>query len=484
MAEATENKTNVESLRVRASIAAIVTLVAATLVRAFGGPGWLYLVTLAALSMLIVSGFGNVNQKLRNTATVLLIAGIAVFPFARNPVVALQRGVFIAGMLVALTSSVLLIARCAVQSHRIQMIGGALRERQGRARMLSFGFASQFFSGILGLAGANLMFVMAAPPNESKSAVRTAGVVSVVRGFAAASCWSPVFGNMAILLALYPTLHWAEVFPVGLAVGQITLIVGLLMMRKVQGADKASSENDAVAGLHASNAATAATAAPTTLKELVAMSLPVMLVLLSFLGVVLLISKTLHIIISAAIIMMGPIVSLLFHAGSGSGGERFRTGMRGLTESMRLYPALASEAMLFLSAGLAGSLMADAFPAPWVTAIASLLGGYPFLGLAFLVFGIMIAAIAGIHPMLSAVFLASTMTPEVLRLPPITHMAAILAGWGLSASVTPFSVVSLTASRYAGIGLYDISLRRNSGYALCSAMLVCALLAIYIGLVN
>jgi hypothetical protein len=478
MAEATENKTSVESLKVRASIAAIVTLVAATLFRAFGGPGWLYLATLAALSMLIVSGFSNINQKLRNTATVLLIAGVAVFPFARDPVVALQRGVFIAGMLVALTSSVLLIARCAVQSHRIQMIGGALRERQGRARMLSFGFASQFFSGILGLAGANLMFVMAAPPNESKSAVRTAGVVSVVRGFAAASCWSPVFGNMAILLALYPTLHWAEVFPVGLAVGQITLIVGLLMMRKVQGADKAAiSANDAGTG-------NSAAGMPTSLKDLIAMSLPVMLVLLSFLGVVLLISKTLHIIISAAIIMMGPIVSLVFHAGSGSGGERFRKGVRGLTESMRLYPALASEAMLFLSAGLAGSLMADAFPAQWVTSISSLLGGYPFWGLAFLVFGIMLAAIAGIHPMLSAVFLASTMTPEVLGLPPITHMAAILAGWGLSASVTPFSVVSLTASRYAGIGLYDISLRRNSGYALCSAVLVCALLAIYIGLVN
>jgi hypothetical protein len=59
-------------------------------------------------------------------------------------------------------------------------------------------------------------------------------------------------------------------------------------------------------------------------------------------------------------------------------------------------------------------------------------------------------------------------------------MAAILAGWGLSASVTPFSVVSLTASRYAGVGLYEISLRKNSGYALCSAVLVCALLAIYI----
>jgi hypothetical protein len=455
-----------------ASIAAIATLVAATLLRAFGGPGWLYLVVLAALSLLIASGFRNINQKLRNTATLLLIAGAATFPFAKDPVGALQRGVFIAGMLVSLTASVLLIARCAVQSHRIQMIGGALRERQGKARMFSFSFASQFFSGILGLAGANLMFVMAAPPNEEKSAMRTAGVVSVVRGFAAASCWSPVFGNMAILLALYPTLHWAEVFPVGLAVGQITLIVGLLTMRTLPSSDAAPVDAPA--------AAAAAAAPATSIRDLFGMALPVMVVLLGFLGVVLLISRTLHIIISAAIIMLGPLVSLIFHAGAGTAGDRIRNGVRGLSESMRLYPALASEAMLFLSAGLAGSLMADAFPAQWVAAISALVSGYPFLGLAFLVFAIMLAAIAGVHPMLSAVFLASTMTPEVLGLPPITHMAAILAGWGLSASVTPFSVVSLTASRYAGIGLYDISLRKNSGYAICSAVLVCALLAIYI----
>lgn len=453
-----------------ASIVAIATLVASTLLRAFGGPGWLYLVVLAALSLLIASGFRNINQKLRNTAMILLVAGMATFPFAKDPVAALQRGVFIAGMLVSLTASVMLIARCAVQSHRIQMIGGALRERQGKARMFSFSFASQFFSGILGLAGANLMFVMAAPPNEEKSAMRTAGVVSVVRGFAAASCWSPVFGNMAILLALYPSLHWAEVFPVGLAVGQITLIVGLLTMRALPSTDAASD----------GASATAPAKAATSIRDLIGMALPVMLVLLGFLGVVLLISRTLQIIISAAIIMLGPLVSLLFHAGTGNAGERLRNGVRGLADSMRLYPALASEAILFLSAGMAGSLMADAFPAQWVAAIANLLGGYPFLGLAFLVLGIMVAALAGVHPMLSAVFLASTITPDVLGLPPITHMAAILAGWGLSASVTPFSVVSLTASRYAGVGLYDISLRKNSGYALCSAVIVCALLALYI----
>jgi hypothetical protein len=78
---------------------------------------------------------------------------------------------------------------------------------------------------------------------------------------------------------------------------------------------------------------------------------------------------------------------------------------------------------------------------------------------------------------LSAVFLASSLTPQALDLPPITHMAAILAGWGISTSVTPFSVLSLTASRYAEVGLYDISLGRNWRFALVNAVVACVVLA-------
>jgi hypothetical protein len=56
-------------------------------------------------------------------------------------------------------------------------------------------------------------------------------------------------------------------------------------------------------------------------------------------------------------------------------------------------------------------------------------------------------------------------------------MAAILAGWGISTSVTPFSVLSLTASRYAEVGLYDISLGRNWRFALVNAVVACVVLA-------
>ena len=439
----------------------VLVLIAVTLARAFGGPSWLFMVAGAAATMLIISGDRQINKRLRTTSFILLCIAALALPFARAPAAALERGVFIAALLSSVTCSVMLIARCAMRSHRIGLIGAGLRERQGTRRYLSFTLASQFFSGILGLAGANLMFVMAAPSTEGLSESRTATVVAVGRGFAAASCWSPVFGNMAILLALYPSLSWLQVFPVGLAIGQVTIVVGALMNLA------------AMPGL-----AVRQDGPVTPMSTLLRNSLPLLISLLGLLALIMTTSFLLHIVISAAIVLLAPLVSLLFNAATGRPGHRVADGVRGLRGAMENFGALASEALLFMAAGCAGSILADAFPASWIDAIGATLGGHAFLALAFLVSAIIVTALAGVHPVLSAVFLASSLPPQVVGLPPLTHMAAILAGWGLSANMTPFSVASLTASRYAGIGLAEISFGRNWRFALTNALVVCGVLAL------
>lgn len=449
-------------------IAAVLVLVLASLVRAFDGPLALYPLTLGAAAVLIAAGYQRINSRLRNSSLVLVVAALLALPFAAQPLVAIQRGVFVAGMLIGLTAGVLLIAHCAMQSDRIHVIGAALRTRQGRRRYLAFTLASQFFSAMLGLAGANLMLIMAAPHEQDKNATTTESVVAVARGFAAASCWSPVFGSMAILLALYPSLHWVEVFPVGWMIGQLSIVVGALMYRS--------------RGMVALAPAAPHAAPPLATAALLRSALPLVGSLLLFFVAMIAVSYVFHVIVTAALVMLAPLVSLGFHAASGQPGDRAAHALRGLRNGVRLFPTLASEALLFTSAGCAGSIMADAFPLSWVVFLGHALAGQPFWGHMFLLFALMLAALAGIHPVLSGVFLASTVTPAVLGLPPITHMAAILAGWGLSSAVTPFSVLSLTTSRYSGVGLFQISLGRNGVFAVCNAVLICALLAMYVAL--
>lgn len=437
---------------------AIITIIGANSWRAFGGPSQLFGVIIVAALALVAVEYRNIPQNLRRAALILFSVSLVLLPFARTPLEAVQRGVFIAGMLLSLIASVTLIARCALRSKQVQIIGQSLRNQPPGRRYLAFNIAGQVFSAMLGFAGTNITLVMAAPADEQKGPQRTDRIVAVVRGFSAASFWSPMFGNMAILLALYPSLHWSEVFPVGLGVAQFTVIVGVLMNRRGRGTaqETAVEKNEEL--------------------KLAAAAFPLAAVMLVFLSVVLTFSRTSGITITSSIVLLAPVAAFLLNVATGERSRRFADAHDKMRDDMMRFQTLASEAILFMAAGCAGSIMSDAFPIAWAQSIGHALDGTPFLGIGFLLTSIMLISLTGVPPVLSAVFLASTITPQLLALPPVLHMLAILTGWGLSAALTPFSVVSLVASRYSGTSLYYISIARNWAFVMISALLVCAAL--------
>lgn len=440
-----------------AAVLAVITIMALTIWRAFGGPASLFFAMILAAAVLVVLEYRNIPANLRTTSLILLATSVILLPFARSPLAAVQRGIFISCLLLALMASVMLLARCAMRSRAVHVIGSNLRAQRPGRRYGSFSFAGQLFAAMLGMAGANIVMVMAAPPGEKPGEHKTSAIVAIMRGFSSASYWSPMFGNMAILLTLYPSLRWIEVFPVGVAVAQLTAIIGLLLHRfEAQHADAHEAE------------------APPS--GMAAAAIPLLAAMLAFLGAVIATSRQAGISTTAAIVLLGPWIAIALNIAMSHRGMRLKEGVRRLREDMLRFPGLASEAILFIAAGCAGSVMGDAFPATWVAGIGAALGSFPALGIAFLMFGIMAIALMGIHPVLTAVFLASTITPDVLQLSPLVHVTAILVGWGLSASLTPFSVLSLTASRYTGEGLYRISVARNWLFALVNSLVACAAL--------
>lgn len=440
-------------VRNRVAIGVVVAIMASTLWRAFGGPPALFVALVAAVALLIAAQYRHIPSNLRNTSLLLFAVSMLLLPFAHSPLAAIQRGVFVSGLLLALMASVILLARCALRSRQVHIVGESLRAQRPGRRYLSFTVASQLFSTTLSLAGANIMFVMAAP--EDKESRDTASIVAITRGFTAAAFWSPMFGNMAILLALYPALRWIEVFPLGFAAAQLTVLVGVLMHRPA---------THPVPEL-------AANSAPHPELKVAAISL--LAAMLVFLGTILATSSALNIGITASIVLLGPIFALVLNSAMAKGRQRIAQGIRQLRGDAQQFPKLSSEALLFAAAGCAGTIMADAFPAAWVQWIGSTFSSVPLLGIGFLMFSIMGLALAGIHPVLSAVFMASTITPHVLSLPPLVHCAAILIGWGLSASLTPYSVLVLTASRYSDATPYQLSIEKNWLFALVNSLLLC-----------
>jgi hypothetical protein len=439
----------------------VVAVMAVILLRAFGGPDALAGVLIGAAAVLVLSGYRSIPARLRHTAFLLFAMTVLLLPFTKSPVQAIQRGIFVSGQLLAMIASVMLLAQCALRSPRIHAIGAVLRGQHAGRRYLWFTVASQLFSGMLGMAGAHIMLVMAAPTQEASSREKTAAVIAVTRGFACSGLWSPVHGNMVILLALYPSLHWIEIFPIGLVLAQVALLAGLLVNRF-------SARQASVTTAPAPDA--------TPNKHLLREAFPLLAAMFGFMGLILITSSVLKISVTATLVLLGPPATLAIHFAMGESGRRVEQAIQNLRTSALLFPRLSSEAILFVAAGCAGSIMADAFPAQWAQRIGQALDGSPFFAIGFLMLSVMGMGLAGIHPVLSAVFLASTVTPEVLSLPPIAHLAALVTGWGLSGAVTPFSVLSLTASRYAGTTLYQISFGKNWAFALISALLASAAL--------
>jgi hypothetical protein len=448
-------------LRRTIAIGSVLGIMTATLWRAFGGPATLFVALAIAIALLIAAEYRNIPANLRNTSLILFAISLVLLPFAKAPLAAIQRGVFVSGLLLALMASVILLARCALRSRQVRIVGENLRAQPPGRRYLSFNMASQLFSTTLSLAGANIMFVMASPDDQKSG--DTESIVAITRGFSAAAFWSPMFGNMAILLALYPMLQWVEVLPVGALVAQLTVLVGVLMHRLGHQAAPVTAAAAAAAAPHA---------------ELKTAAVSLLLAMFGFLGTILSTSSVLNISITASIVLLGPLFALAINTGMASAGQRMAKGMRQVHDDARQFPRLSSEALLFAAAGCAGTIMADAFPDSWVHWIGQTFGGFPLLGIAFLMFSVIGLALAGIHPVLSAIFMASTITPQVISLPPLVHCCAILIGWGLSASLTPYSVLVLTASRYSDARPYQLSIEKNWAFALINCVLACIVLPI------
>ena len=98
-------------------------------------------------------------------------------------------------------------------------VGG---QPQGRRYMI-LALAGNFVGGTLNLAGVSLLSGLLTTTDDPTTRRRL--TQALVRGFLAASCWSPFYVAVAVILVVIPGVDWIEVAPAGLlmALGLIGL---------------------------------------------------------------------------------------------------------------------------------------------------------------------------------------------------------------------------------------------------------------------
>ena len=429
---------------------AIVTIPLLTLVDLLHGPRWSVWGLELASAAFVVLQMRQVPAATRRTSLVLALAAGALLPFIEQPMQVLERGVRIGGLIASLLLTVNLLSRAALRVPRVHQVVGGLYQLPAGQRYPALAVASQFFGGLLGLAGIAMMMEMAARQERASDAEKISSFCAISRGYAALSLWSPMYSNMSIVLALYQGPSWVSVLPYALTVSGLLIALGALLDRLGRsGSDVLLREPARVS------------AAP-----LLRAALPVIVCMLGFVAFMLVTSQHLNVPIPAVIIASAPLAAWLLNTSlAGNAGARL------LAKDFLGFSAMAGEVTLFLASACAGTVMANAIPPAWIVAIGQVLGGSPFLGYLFLSSGIVLLSATAIHPMLSAILIASSFTPQLLGLPVIAHLCAVLVGWGLAITVTPFSVISLMASRFSGIPLLVISLRANLLYVALSVLL-------------
>lgn len=391
---------------------------------------------------------------LRRTVWLLTLVTLGLLPWVEAPWVALEKGVRIGGLISAILLSVSLLSRAAQRVAVLREVVRRLLDVPPRQRGITVAIASQVFGGFLGFAGISMLMEAAADMTHQTQEERRLCFQGISRGYAAANLWSPMYSNISILLALSPGLAWAAIFPYALMLAIASLLLGYTMnglFRTGQGANEGPSLD---------------------WRSVAAMAWPAMLGMLLFLSLAVGFSVWLHAPIAAFIITMSPLAALVLTMYLEPHRRSFRDAWRQLSNDFRGFRSLAGEVRLLMASGCAGTVVAAAIPVSWTLPLAQAVAVHPMLASLFLAGAVVLISCTSVHPILSAIVVASAFPAAAVALEPMAHVLSVLAGLGLAVVTTPFSVVSLSASRFSGLPLLTVSIRANMGFAVVSLLLV------------
>ncbi|VTU27339.1 hypothetical protein RA8CHR_03524 [Variovorax sp. RA8] len=401
----------------------------------------------AAAALFLALEHRRIPPSIRRMSLAVGAASLLMLPFSAAPMSSLAKGIAIGGLLVSLVSSVSLLARAALHSPHTHVVTQHLLASSMRSRYAWFSVAAQLFGGLLGMAGVTLLLQMASRGEFAVEEDRLAMFAAINRSFAAATLWSPMVSNLTILVALYPGLDWFTIVPLtlGLAVGAVLIGTALDLWRLRGRRAPAPAARPDVALYRA--------------------LLPMIAAMAGFLGAVMLLAQALHIAVVGAIVVLIPPAVLALHRAQAKGRHRLAQAFSLLRTDVLALPALAGEVALFMVAGCGGTIIASAVPPAWTATIGGALSHSPVLACLALMLAIIALGFMAVHPILSAVLVASSLPPGVLHLAPMPHLAAILVGWAIATCSTPFSMIALMTSRYSGFSIYAVTVRVNHVFA-------------------
>lgn len=334
----------------------------------------------------------------------------------------------------------------------------AIHQPPGR-RFAVLGLAAHLLGSVLNLAGISLLSGVVR--DRTDPLLRRRLTQAIMQGFTAASCWTPFFVAMTVVLSVIPGLRWSDLAPLGLCAAFGLAVLGWVMDRITSRVGRplpeAAPEPDA--------------AAPFDWRM---PAIPASL----FVTVILLV-EGLHLQIPIALGLMAPVYAAAWIVLQTHGLVAPRVALADLARRVfGALPGLRSETFLFLGANLMGAGVAAALPPETMKAAVEALHLSPDANIVLMMAAILICGAAGLHPVIIFVLVGEVLPPEVLGVTPVIMGAALLVMWGLGAVVSPLSATTLYLGRAAETAPWRIAWLWNGPYAIAGTGLAALLIVV------
>lgn len=256
---------------------------------------------------------------------------------------------------------------------------------------------------------------------------------ALTRGFAASIVWAPSYAAVALVLDLTQA-EWIRLFPHGIGVGIMAIILGWMMTLLEERSKAGPFEKNLL---------------PNSQESTIHIKWKKIIELIIFGTVLILSIAVISQNVTISTVTVVAMISLVFPAfwlgliGKISGLSR---DMKGFYFQERL-PNLKNEAVIFLGAGfLATAIGLSAFGELAPILLGKVVGDSPVLLSAVIMTLIVLLSVVGIHPIISVTVIGSFLQAELYNVSPTFIALILISGWALGVGVSPTSGTNITTA--------------------------------------
>jgi hypothetical protein len=408
------------------------------------------IVKLAAIGTYVVAGLPDLRRPAQLFALLALM--LVVLLGAES---AFWPAVATANFLMALFLALSLVAQVAVRSPDMINVARSILALPTSRIYLPLSLTSHLFAIVLNVG--SLAVLMALVGSQADQLAKRGQLrpvsMSVMRGFASMPIWAPFSISVALTLSIFRNVHYLDLLPFGLSMALFHIIAGwALDGRGTQdGLAKAAVGLEFGPILRLLFRISAMAAAAFLCEWLFA---------IRFVEGVFLSALT-----TAFVWWLSQRWSWVPDGGRGVAGPSFKRGGN-------------DEVVIVGTAGFIGGLLS--------ASLVSVLGGLGVLSagaVSLLIAGVPLIMLGlghvGLNPIISGSILGGLLLPLTLPQDHVFAAVALLAGWGVTTSGSPFTGNVLLASRLIGRTSFELAVRWNGAFCVANAAVFSVLLMLW-----